>query len=219
MSTLIGLVVILLVAASVSLAKSLRSKWEPELSTQKVEGMREPRAPFGLFFDSAHSWVKMLSDGTLRVGIDDFVAEAFGKVDSVEIPESGTKIERGQTLVTLKIGEAKIEIPSPVSGEVATQNDIVEQNPNTMMSDPYGLGWVLSVRPQDHKEAIKPLHVGNGAKGYLRQEVAKLADFFAAKVSNDAMPVMADGGLPQRGAVAKLEENELESFSAEFLKQ
>lgn len=217
MSTLIGLCVILLIAAFASLAKVLKRRWEPEASAAPLLAMREPRAPFGLFIDRAHSWVRLMSDGTLRIGLDDFLAEGIGRVDGIDMPAPGTQVARGETLVTLRVGDRRIAIPSPVDGEIAGHNETAQQSPVTVTSDPYGLGWLLSVRTLDHKEAIKPLHVGNGALGFLRQEMSRLADFFTARAST--APVMADGGVPQRGALADLDESGLDAFEEQFLKQ
>jgi glycine cleavage system H protein len=219
MSTLIGLFVILFIAAIAAITGKLKRKWTPEAQQAAIAAMRPPRAPFGVFVDSAHSWVKLMSDGTMRIGVDDFIAEALGRVDGVELPEPGHKIERGDTLVTLRVGEKLLRVPSPISGEVAAHNATALQSPATLTADPYGLGWLLSLRTQDHKEAIKPLHLGNGALGYLRQELARLGDFFTARASTSAAPLMADGGLPQRGAVADLDDAGLERFADEFISQ
>ena len=62
---------------------------------QPIVAMKVPQPPQGVFLDTAHTWLRITSDGRLRVGIDDFLAEAVGQVDKVEVPAQGTTIERG----------------------------------------------------------------------------------------------------------------------------
>lgn len=217
MSIVIGSVVLLFIAGLVALVKTLKRGDELEAAPAPLAAMRAPRAPFGLFIDRAHSWVRLRPDGTLRIGLDEFLAEGLGRVDGVELPAPGTHVTRGEPLVTLRVGDRHITVPSPVDGEIAGLNETAQQSPVTVTSDPYGLGWLVSLRTLDHKEAIKPLHVGNGALGFLRQELTRLADFFTARAS--AAKVMADGGVPQRGALAQLDNPGLEAFTLHFLRQ
>ena len=57
------------------------------------DGEPLPQPPQGVFLDSAHTWLRITSDGRLRVGIDDFLAEAVGQVDRVEVPAQGAHEE------------------------------------------------------------------------------------------------------------------------------
>jgi len=216
MLTMVGLIIILSIFGIAHLVG--RAKKRHTTETPVVQPMRAPRAPFGIFIDSAHSWLRMMSDGSLRVGIDDLLADSVGTIEGVDVPAPGTKVERGETLMTLRVGKRQISIPAPISGEVVAHNDAAQSSPVTMTSDPYGLGWVLSLRTADHKEAFKPLHVGNGAIAFLKTEFSRLADFFTS-AGNSPVPVMADGGVPQRGAVAELDDAQLEKFQDAFLKQ
>ena len=63
--------------------------------------MKVPQPPQGIVLDAAHTWLRITSDGRLRVGIDDFLAEAVGPIEKVEVPAQGTTIERGSPLFTL----------------------------------------------------------------------------------------------------------------------
>ena len=63
--------------------------------------MLEPRPPQGIFLDPRHAWVRITTDGTLRVGIDDFLSEALGEVEAVEAPPRGAQVKRGDPLLKL----------------------------------------------------------------------------------------------------------------------
>lgn len=215
MSILIALAALLLFVVVATLLRRLApAKATPEPSAPPA--MRPPRPPFGSFIDTGHSWLRLMPNGTLRIGIDDFLAEALGSVDGVQLPTPGQTIERGAPLITLRLGDEQLVVRSPISGEVMQHNPTAQQSPKTITADPYGLGWLVALRTQDHKEAIKPLHVGNGAIGFLRRELARLGDYFVSRAAE--APLLADGGLPLRGAVGQLDKDGLESFTTTFLR-
>jgi glycine cleavage system H protein len=210
-------VMILLVAADVVVVhlRKRRGGW----AATEVVPMRTPRPPHALFLHPAHSWVCLHSDGTLRVGIDDFLADALGKIDEVQVPPPGTRVERGAPLITLRVGKRRMTVPAPAAGEVVGENALVSGAPRTVSSDPYGLGWVCSLETRDQKEAIGPLHVGSGAASFLHAELERLTDFLTMRhgAKTQGALLLADGGLPLRGAVGDLDDEGFGAFSRQFL--
>jgi glycine cleavage system H protein len=41
------------------------------------------------------------------------------------------------------------DISAPVTGTVVARNDAAETSPETLNSDPYGIGWIAEVRMAD----------------------------------------------------------------------
>jgi len=179
--------------------------------------MKVPQPPQGIFLDAAHTWLRITSDGRLRVGIDDFLAEAVGQVDRVEVPAQGTTIERGSPLFTLFVKGRKLVVPSPASGTVMSANDKALRDPSAVVRDPYGAGWVASLWTRDHHAAISPLRIGAAATHFLREELHRLADFMVPTRVHATVPVMADGGLPGKGAAANLDDESWQTFAREFV--
>ncbi len=186
-------------------------------SLQPVVAMKLPQPPQGVFLDTAHTWLRITSDGRLRVGIDDFLAEAVGQVDKVECPAQGASIERGQPLFTLTVKGRKLVVPSPASGTFMAANANTQRDPSAVVRDPYGAGWVASIWTRDHHAAITPLRIGAAATHFLREELHRLADFMVPSGSMASVPVMADGGLPGKGAAAKLDDKSWDAFSRTFV--
>ncbi len=179
--------------------------------------MLEPRPPQGIFLDPYHSWVRITADGTLRVGIDDFLSEAVGDIEAVEAPPRGTQVKRGEPLLTLRIKGKSLVVPAPTSGEVVAVNDHVAAQPWTVNRDPYGVGWVVALWTRDHHEAIKPLRIGTAAAAFLRGELQRLADFLTPIGRPATVPLLADGGIPRKGALAAADEEHWAAFQKEFL--
>ncbi len=217
MSILLALAALLIIALVIKIGRVAPSK--TTANRHATLAMRAPHAPMDLFVDSAHSWIRMMADGTLRVGLDAFLGEALGRVDAVRLPEEGTSVSRGDTLFTIKMGDKLLKIPSPVNGVISTRNTLAIEAPATVTSDPYGLGWVLAIRSDNQKEALAPLHVGRGALGFLRQETTRLADFFTMRAGQTSAAFLGDGGLPQRGAVSTLDAEGVAAFAEAFLAQ
>jgi glycine cleavage system H protein len=179
--------------------------------------MLEPRPPQGVFLDAAHSWVRITTEGTLRVGVDEFLIDALGEVEAVRVPGRGTRVKRGDPLITLRAGGRELVVPAPANGEVMTTNDRVVSSPYLLARDPYGIGWVVGLWTPDHQEAIRPLRIGAAAVGFLRAEMKRLVDFLNGLAMPQAVPVLADGGLPLHGAIRTIDKEGWDAFQNEFL--
>ncbi|MGD1147081.1 MAG: hypothetical protein ABR961_03910 [Thermoanaerobaculaceae bacterium] len=179
--------------------------------------MLEPRPPQGIFLDPRHAWVRITTDGTLRVGIDDFLSEALGEVEAVEAPPRGAQVKRGDPLLKLKVRGRSLVVSAPTAGEVVAVNDHALAQPWTVTRDPYGVGWVVALWTRDHHEAIKPLRIGSAATAFLRQEMQRLADLLTPAGTLATVPLLADGGVPRKGALASVDDSHWDAFQKEFL--
>jgi glycine cleavage system H protein len=196
---------------------ALRRRRAPLATVKHVIAMLEPRPPQGIFLDPHHSWVRITADGTLRVGVDDFLTEAVGDIEAVEAPPRGTQVKRGDPLLTLRVKGKTLVVPAPTSGEIVAVNDHVAAQPWTVNRDPYGVGWVVALWTRDHHEAIKPLRIGTAAAAFLRAELQRLADFLTPNAARALVPLLADGGIPCRGALVAAGDKQWVAFQREFL--
>src|SRR5574341_1139879 len=78
--------------------------------------------PAGIFLDSGHTWIEVDPSGRARVGADDFVQRAVGRVDEIELPTVGGEVRQGETLFAIRQGNRKVELPAPLDGVVAAVN-------------------------------------------------------------------------------------------------
>ncbi|MCK5458124.1 MAG: response regulator, partial [Melioribacteraceae bacterium] len=78
--------------------------------------------PGGVFISDKHCWISINQEGQAQVGIDDFTMKLIGKVDSIEAPNLGMKVNKGDLLFTVKLNERTIQFNSPISGKVVKVN-------------------------------------------------------------------------------------------------
>jgi glycine cleavage system H protein len=105
--------------------------------------------PEDLTYTAEHEWVRRESDGTLRVGVTDFAQDALGDVVFVSLPEVGAQVSTGDSLGEIESTKSVSEIYAPFDGEVVARNDELDGRPDLVNSDPYGEGWVVTIRPTD----------------------------------------------------------------------
>jgi len=94
----------------------------------------ELNVPAGIFISPQHAWAKIEANGTVRVGLDDLIRKVFGKIDQVQLPEAKQMIEKGETLFSLKYGDYRLKIPSPISGKITAVNSEHAEQPEWLAS-------------------------------------------------------------------------------------
>jgi glycine cleavage system H protein len=173
--------------------------------------------PKGLFLGDNHSWVRLNELGELKLGMDELLTQAVGEVDKVEIAEPGTQLKRGDTLATVTRLGHQFTVTSPVDGTVVAANENAEITPHVVADDPYGRGWLASVWPVEHNEALRVLKVGDRASTWLKRETQRFTDFLTARTSPELVGALAaDGAHPVIGAACSLDEEGWKAFEAEF---
>ena len=110
------------------------------------------QTPSELKYASSHEWARLEEDGTVTVGISDHAQDALGDVVFVELPEVGNSLAAGEEAGVVESVKAASDIYAPVGGEVIAVNDQLEDEPETVNSDPYNDGWIFKLQPADTSE-------------------------------------------------------------------
>lgn len=108
--------------------------------------------PVELRYVSSHEWVRVEDDGTACIGISDHAQNAMGDLVFVEVPEVGSTVSAGDEAGVVESVKAASDIYAPVSGEVIEINELLEDAPETVNTDPYGDGWLFKVKLSDESE-------------------------------------------------------------------
>lgn len=105
-----------------------------------------------LRYARTHEWARVEDDGTVTIGISDHAQEALGDVVFVELPDEGAELAAGDEAGTVESVKAASDIFAPISGTVIAVNEVLEDTPETVNSDPYNDGWFYKLQPQDVSE-------------------------------------------------------------------
>ena len=103
-------------------------------------------------YAGSHEWVRLEEDGTVTIGISDHAQDALGDVVFVEVPDVGSALAAGEEAGVVESVKAASDIYSPVGGEVLAVNELLEDEPETVNSDPYNDGWFYKLQPADTSE-------------------------------------------------------------------
>ncbi len=104
--------------------------------------------PEGLAYSAEHEWVRV--DGNrATVGITDFAQDALGDVVYVNLPENGATVVKMAGCAEVESTKSVSDIYAPVAGEIVAVNDALEEAPEQINQDPYGLGWLFTVEMTD----------------------------------------------------------------------
>jgi len=200
---------------AIGLALKRRRNEAPEPSP--VRAFPAVHLPQGLFLGEGHSWARLTETGELRVGADEFLAEALGGADRIELPSVGSRVRRGEPLATITRLGRTLVVPAPVDGTVVATNDTVDRVPAAIEADPYGSGWLASVWPVEHAEALQELRVGQRAVKWLEREIQRFTEFLARRTSPELVgATLPDGARPVIGAALALDDEAWTEFQREF---
>jgi glycine cleavage system H protein len=120
-----------------------------------------------LKYNKEHLWVQVKGD-TAKIGITDYAQNELGDVVFVELPEVGKMVKKGDVIGSIESVKSVSDIVAPLSGEVTEANKALEDVADTINKDPYGEGWIFSVK------------IGNKA------ELDELLDFSAYKTHTES---------------------------------
>jgi glycine cleavage system H protein len=107
--------------------------------------------PEDLKYLDSHEYVRLEGE-IATIGISAFAIDQLGDIVFLELPDIGDALEKGETLGTVESVKAVEDLYSPVSGTVIEINKPLLDAPEQIAEDPYGEGWLLKVRIDDHDE-------------------------------------------------------------------
>jgi glycine cleavage system H protein len=106
--------------------------------------------PDDLAYTTEHEYVARTSDpAVVRVGITDYAQGELGDVVFVNLPKPGETLDAHQAFGTIEAVKAVSELYSPIAGEVVDVNGALERDPALVNRDPYGEGWMVTLRVAD----------------------------------------------------------------------
>ena len=212
--------VVLLVLVTIlgCIAVELTLRWrEKRRTADESDALRIPAGiiplsaahepPGGLFLHSGHTWAKLESGGTVRVGLDGFARGILGRIDRFELPAEGARLRQGEPAFTVLQSGKRIDFVSPVDGVVCTVNREINGNPEETKKEPYVKGWALEIRPSDIARNLKKLRIGAEASAWLAQEARSFSEFLCLHraVPQEVGSTLPDGGVHVEGIMESMD--------------
>jgi glycine cleavage system H protein len=109
--------------------------------------------PDELVYTKEHEYVAKTGDPAIvRIGITDYAQGELGDVVFVNLPKPGDKVDGHQSFGTIEAVKAVSELYAPVAGEVVEVNGALESDPAVVNRDPYGDGWMITLRLKNPAE-------------------------------------------------------------------
>ena len=105
--------------------------------------------PENLRYTESHEWVDAEDGDAVRIGITDHAQDQLGDLVYVELPAIGDEFDQGDTCATVESVKAASDIYAPIAGAVVAVNEDLDGSPDLVNSDPYGSGWLFTVKPAD----------------------------------------------------------------------
>jgi len=100
--------------------------------------------PSHLKYTSDHEWVAV-NGSTIRVGITDYAQDALGDVVFVQLPQVGSRIEANASIGEIESTKSVNDVYAPFEGVVSAVNDLLNDQPELLNTDPYGNGWICEI--------------------------------------------------------------------------
>jgi glycine cleavage system H protein len=125
----------------------------------------------GLYYAKEHFWAKIDGD-VVRTGTTDYGQKALREIVYVELPEVGAEVKKGEAYGTIESVKAVVDLVAPVSGSIETVNEALRDNPEAINSDPYGEGWLITIKSSNLQAELKDLMDFNAAKTF-HEEIVK----------------------------------------------
>jgi glycine cleavage system H protein len=111
--------------------------------------------PEDLLYTESHEWIRREGEN-IRVGITDHAQTELTDVVFVELPKVGRQVAAKEAIAVVESVKAASDIYAPVTGTVVDANKALESNPALINTDPFGEGWIFSLKI-DNADELKNL--------------------------------------------------------------
>ena len=100
--------------------------------------------PDKLLYTKDHEWVCIVDD-IATIGITDYAQGELGDIIFIEFPNKGAQYQSGDPIGTIEAVKTVADINTPIDGEIFEVNVDLEENPESINTDPYDKGWIIKL--------------------------------------------------------------------------
>ena len=107
--------------------------------------------PGDLKYTKDHEWIKIEGD-VATIGITDFAQGELGDIVYVEVETLDETLGAESVFGTVEAVKTVSDLFMPLTGKIIAFNEILEDAPETVNEDAYGLGWMIKIKLSDTSE-------------------------------------------------------------------
>ena len=107
--------------------------------------------PIELKYTKDHEWLRIENDFAY-IGITEFAQSELGDIVFVDLDSEGETLDKEEVFGSIEAVKTVSDLFMPVSGEVMEYNQLLNDNPELINSDPYGKGWIIKIKVSDMHE-------------------------------------------------------------------
>jgi glycine cleavage system H protein len=174
---------------------------QPEEHGMEGSPEGDPSIPIdgSVFYHPDHCWVQVKNPEEATVGIDDLLSQLITDAKVVILPQPGSFTGQGECCAHIIQDDHILPVVSPLSGSVRTVNHRLKQEPELVIADPRGEGWLMTIKPGNLESDLNRLLFGRKALAWRRREekaiVARMEQLLLKQNPRDVGPTMQDGGV------------------------
>ncbi len=182
----------------------------PELAHRVTRTERPPATrsgclvPEDVFFHPGHTWVRIGTDGTLTIGVDDLGSRLVGRIESVGLPTAGDTLTADRPAIRLAGSTGEVDLDAPFTGIVIEANPALIAEPDLVRSAPFGDGYLLKARPVNPARALTSLLSGTVAQNWAAAEETLVRALVDVVTARSGQPTLNDGGTLSNNLLAGL---------------
>lgn len=108
--------------------------------------------PEDVYYTESHEWVRFREGEEAVVGLTAYAQEQLRDVVYIELPKVGRQVRAKDPCAVVESVKAAYDIYAPVSGQIVSVNTELEASPQLVNEDPYGKGWIFTIKMVNPEE-------------------------------------------------------------------
>ena len=105
-------------------------------------------SPADCRFSDSHEWFRVEGD-VVTMGVTKYAADELTDITYVELKDSGTAIDAGETIGEVESVKTTSDVYSAVGGEIVETNQAVVDDPSLVNSASFTDGWLVKIKTDD----------------------------------------------------------------------
>jgi len=130
--------------------------------------------PDDLYYDKNHFWARLEGD-LVAMGATEFTSKLAGEITYLDLPQEDDEVSQGKPFGSIESGKWVGRVYAVVSGEVAEVNEALEDEPELINEDPYGV-FICKIRPSNLDGDLAKLMKTQGLEAFIKSELERIKD-------------------------------------------